>query len=293
VKLKSVLHTLVHQRTAAQLANDPLSFCHRFAAPADQEVVALVAAAYSYGSAKAIRGFLERIFAIMGESPRRFVETFCPTKGREQFHGCRYRFNDATDLCALLLAIRTMLVEAGSIEAYFLQFHDPVAADVGPALSDFCRAVLAMDYREVFGPAGIPPASYFRFFFPSPASGSACKRLCMFLRWVVRPADGFDLGLWHGVRPAQLIIPVDAHVQRICRLLGLTTRRQADWRMACEITAALRQYDAGDPVQYDFAIAHVGISAGCTGLASAVCEDCGLAACCQREVPRRKHDSHS
>jgi uncharacterized protein (TIGR02757 family) len=221
----------------------------------------------------------------MGESPRRFVEEFSPARGREQFRGCRYRFNDEADLCALLVAVRTMLVEAGSIEGYFTRFHDPQAADVGPALTNFCQAVLAMDYREVFGPAGISPASYFPFFFPSPASGSACKRLCMFLRWVVRPADGFDLGLWQGVRPAQLIIPVDAHVQRIGRLLGLTARRQADWRMAREITASLRQFDENDPVQYDFAIAHVGISAGCNGLASAVCDDCGLASCCQRKKP--------
>jgi uncharacterized protein (TIGR02757 family) len=177
-----------------------------------------------------------------------------------------------------------MLAEAGSIECYFLRGHDPAAADVSLALTEFCRAVLAIDYAEVFGPRGIPDNSYYSFLFPSPSSGSACKRLCMFLRWVVRPADGFDLGLWQGVRPDQLIIPVDAHVQRISRLIGLTGRKQADWRMAQEITAALRELDADDPVKYDFAIAHLGISAGCSGMVSSACCNCLLSEFCQRQA---------
>ena len=284
MELKSTLETLFHQRTAAQLANDPLSFCHRYDDPADREVVALLAAAYAYGNAKAIRGFLARIFAIMGASPRRFVEEFQPEEGGRHFSGCTYRFNGVADLCALLLAIRTMLAEAGSVERYFLRFHDVGSEDVGAGLTGFCRAVLAMDYAAVFGADGIPADSYFPYFFPSPAKGSACKRLCMFLRWVVRPADGFDLGLWRGVRPDQLIIPVDAHVQRICRLLGLTDRKQADWRMAREITAALRRFDQNDPVKYDFAIAHLGISAGCSGVESGICAPCALGGFCQRKV---------
>jgi uncharacterized protein (TIGR02757 family) len=281
---KTVLEQLVRQRSATQLANDPLSFCHRFAAPEDREVVALIAAAYAYGSAKAIRGFLAKVVPLLGPSPRRFVETFSPATGRSLLQGCRYRFNDEQDLCALLVAMRTMLANAGSIEGFFLQFHHPAAHDIGPALTGFCRTVLAMDYGEVFGAQGIPPGSYFPFFFPSPASGSACKRLCMFLRWVVRPADGYDLGLWQGVTPRQLIIPVDAHVRRISRLLGLTARRQADWRMAEEITAALRRFDEQDPVRYDFAIAHLGITAGCSGVASVACDGCELAGCCRREA---------
>ncbi len=284
MNLQTVLDDLYHSRTAAQLANDPLNFCHRYADPADQEVVALIAAVYAYGNAKAIRGFLERVFQVMGTAPRRFVENFNPKVGRDQFSGFTYRFNNDADLCALLVGIKTMLIEAGSIERYFLRGHDPAAADVSPALTEFCRGVLAMDYAEVFGPQGIPDNSYYPFLFPSPASGSACKRLCMFLRWTVRPADGFDLGLWPGVRPDQLIIPVDAHVQRISRLIGLTARKQADWRMAREITRALAALDAHDPVKYDFAIAHLGISAGCSGVVSSVCRDCLLSGLCRRQA---------
>jgi hypothetical protein len=129
-----------------------------------------------------------------------------------------------------------------------------------------------MDYSAVYGSKGIPADSYFPFLFPSPASGSACKRLCMFLRWMVRPADGIDLGLWKAIPPRKLIIPVDAHIQRISRFLGLTQRKQADWRMAQEITAALKKFDSDDPVKYDFSLCHIGISGdGEAGGMSGVC----------------------
>ena len=93
----------------------------------------------------------------------------------------------------------------------------------------------------------------------------------MYLRWMVRPADGIDLGVWQSISPAKLVIPVDAHIQRICRLLGFTARKQADWKMAREITAALRRLDPLDPVKYDFSICHLGISEGCSGDTAAGC----------------------
>jgi endonuclease III len=97
---------------------------------------------------------------------------------------------------------------------------------------------------------------------------------------MARPADGIDLGLWHGVAPAQLVIPVDAHVLRIGRYLGLTSRRQADWKTALEITGALRRLDPDDPVKYDFALAHLGISEGCGKASSTPCLTCNVAELC-------------
>jgi uncharacterized protein (TIGR02757 family) len=102
----------------------------------------------------------------------------------------------------------------------------------------------------------------------------------MFLRWVVRPADGIDLGIWQGVSPSQLVIPVDTHISRICSYLGFTSRRSADWRMALEITAALRQLDPVDPVKYDFSLAHLGISAGCNGADRLPCLTCDIREIC-------------
>jgi uncharacterized protein (TIGR02757 family) len=172
-----------------------------------------------------------------------------------------------------------MLEEADSIGEYFLGCYDAAAEDITPSLIAFSAAILAMDYSPVFGRA-IPGDSYFRFFFPSPAAGSACKRLCMYLRWMVRPADGIDLGLWHDIPPAKLVMPVDAHIQRIGRYLRLTSRKQADWRMAREITAALRKLDPDDPVKYDFSLCHLGISAGCGGRDPLRCPGCPIATVC-------------
>lgn len=281
MRIKKLLEGLYAARSPAHLANDPLSFCHRYPDPADQEVVGLIAAVFAYGQVKIIRSNLEKIFAPLGNTPRRFVERLSPQKALSLYNGFKHRFNDARDLCTLLLAIRTMLETAGSIEAFYLAGHDPAAPDVTDSLTSFSARVLAIDYEPVFGTTTIPGNSYFPFLFPSPASGSACKRLCLYLRWMARPADGIDLGLWQGIAPAQLIIPVDAHIQRICRFLGFTHRKQGDWRMAREITAALRRYDSVDPVKYDFSLCHLGISEGCNGKDLTRCLTCSIAGICK------------
>ncbi|MBJ6749040.1 TIGR02757 family protein [Geomonas anaerohicana] len=280
MELKTILEALYQNRSQAHLANDPLSFCHRYQDPLDQEVAGLVASSFAYGNVKIIKKNLAVIFDAMGPSPRRFVERFDPKQGSRDFAGFKHRFNDARDLCALLLAARIMIEEAGSIEKWLLRFYTPADEDLTGTLSGFSEAVKSLDLSPVFGPGGVPADSYFPFFFPSPASGSACKRLCMYLRWMVRPADGIDLGIWHGISPAQLVIPVDAHIQRICRFLGFTSRKQADWRMACEITRALRQLDQADPVKYDFAICHLGISEGCDGKDRLKCATCPIGDIC-------------
>jgi uncharacterized protein (TIGR02757 family) len=282
-QLKTILDDLYASRSQAHLANDPLSFCRRYDTPEDREIAGLIASSFAYGNVRIILKNLETIFAGIGPSPRRFVERFEPERGLALFAGFKHRFNDARDLCALLLAARTMIDETGSIGRFFLRGHDSSAEDLTGALAEFSRAVLAMDYTSAFGSREIPAGSYFPFFFPSPASGSACKRLCMYLRWMVRPDDGIDLGIWHGVSPRQLIVPVDAHIRRIGRYLGLTRRNQADWRMAREITAALRRIDPVDPVRYDFALCHLGISEGCNGLDPLRCRLCPVASICTPE----------
>ena len=248
----------------------------------DREIAALVAASFAYGNVKIILRSLDFIFSRMGPSPRRYVERFDPEEGVRRFAGFKHRFNDTRDLCALLLALRKMLEAAGSIEAFFCRNHLPAASDITASLTAFSAEVLSLEYGSLLGEAGIPRGSYFPFLFPSPASGSACKRLCMFLRWVVRPDDGIDLGLWKGVSPSQLVIPVDLHIRRISRYLGLTTRNQADWKMARDITARLRELDPDDPVKYDFSLCHLGISQGCDGKNREPCDSCAVAPLCSR-----------
>lgn len=282
--LKSTLDKLYAGRSSLHLANDPLSFCHNYIEPADREVAAVIASAFAYGAVAIILRTLKSIFSELGSSPRRYVENFEPEQGLKTFSGFRHRFNDGRDLCALLWGIRMMIEHDGSVEAFFLRGYDANAEDLSGALNSYSVSVLAQDYSALFGGKEVPADSYFPFLFPAPASGSACKRLCMFLRWMVRPADGMDLGLWQRVSPAKLIIPVDTHISRICTYLGFTSRKSADWRMACEITAALRRFDPDDPVKYDFSLAHLGISEGCDGRDGRRCQNCPIAGICSAAV---------
>jgi len=208
------------------------------------------------------------------------VERFEPASGMRLFSGFKHRFNDSRDLCALLLAIRKMLEEEGSVERFFLRGFDKLHSDTGPALDFFAKRILQMDFSELFESATIPADSYFPFFFPSPSGGSACKRLCMYLRWMARDNDGIDLGIWKGVSPAKLIIPVDAHIRRIGQYLGLTSRKQADWKTAKEITTSLSALDPTDPVKYDFSICHLGISEGCGKTGRNACLTCDISGIC-------------
>jgi uncharacterized protein (TIGR02757 family) len=257
-----------------------VSFCHRFDDPLDQEIVGLFASSLAYGNVQSILRSLDNVVSKMTPSPRRFIEDLDIKHCKEMFYGFKHRFNNGRDLCALFLAAKNMIEKADSIGFFITSFHDSRADDITETLSSFSDEVLRMDYSSIFGSRELPPDSYFRFFFPSPAGGSACKRLCMYLRWMVRPADGVDLGLWSGISPSQLIIPVDAHIERLSRFLGFTSRRQPDWRMAREITATLKEFDPEDPVKYDFSLCHLGISEGCNGRNRTVCLTCALAEVC-------------
>jgi len=285
-ELHRTLDALYASRSLQHLHNDPLSFCHRYHEPEDQEIAAVIASSFAYGSIVIILRTLESIFSEIGSSPRSFIDRFDPRGGLRTFSRFKHRFNDGRDLSALFSALQQILRQAGSIKAFFLRGHNAADIDVSGSLNRYTTAVLALDYSDVFGSEKIPPGSYFPFLFPAPNSGSACKRLCMMLRWMVRPADSIDLGLWDGVSPAQLIIPVDTHISRICRYLGLTRRKAADWRMAQEITSALRAFDHVDPVKYDFSLAHLGISDGCDGKDMSRCISCQIAPICAQNLTK-------
>lgn len=265
--LKDILERLYADRSPKHLANDPLKFCHRYDKPEDQEIVGLIASSFAYGNVKVIERSLAFIFGRMGASPRVFVEDFEPRRGEKLFGGFVHRFHSAKDLSSLLSMTKKMVEESGSIKGYFMASYNPSARDITPSLTGFVGRLRALD----------PVTSRF---FPSPASGSACKRPCMYLRWMVRPRDGIDLGLWEDVSPAQLIIPLDVHTQRLARYLGLTQRKSADWKAALEVTAALRRFDPYDPVKYDFPLCHLGISEGCTGKKGEKCLTCPIGEFC-------------
>jgi uncharacterized protein (TIGR02757 family) len=153
-----------------------------------------------------------------------------------------------------------MIDRAGSIEGFFLEGYDASADDIAGALDSFSTRAMALDLKAAYG--RVPKRPGVGYFFPRPSAGSGCKRLNLFLRWMVR-RDALDLGVWSRVSAAQLIVPLDTHVIRVGRCLRLTTYTSPGWRMARDITAALRRLDPGDPVKYDFSVCHLGMMNAC------------------------------
>jgi uncharacterized protein (TIGR02757 family) len=203
---------------------------------------------------------IESLLAVMGPRPAAFVRSFDPARHRAPIDPLVHRWIRGRDLVALLLILQRMLREAGTIERFFVAADDPAAPDIAPALEAFSTRALETDLRPAYG--RVPKRAGVCYFFPRPSAGSACKRLNLFLRWMVR-RDAIDLGTWTLLSPSRLIIPLDTHVIRLGRCLRLTRYSTPGWRMAAEITASLRALNAEDPVRYDFSLCHVGMMNAC------------------------------
>jgi uncharacterized protein (TIGR02757 family) len=263
------------------LSNDPVRFPRLYEDPGDREVAALVGAFLAFGSVKAFLPKLEALLSAMGRSPRDFVLGFGPPAARAFLDSFRLRVWTGDDLRLLFWNLRSILEDHGSLEDAFLSA--PVAD--GPSRHRRRLEQLARLFYRV-GPGGRrPPAELprgYRHLVTDPARGSASKRWNLFLRWVVRPDDGVDLGLWTRVALSELVIPLDLHVFRITFLLGLRKRRTCDWKAAEEITENLKALDPEDPLKFDFPMSHLGISRGCRGRwVGDVCGDCPVADVCR------------
>ena len=269
---------------AARLAADPVELPRRHRSPDDQEVAGLLAAALAYGRADLFKPILVRLLDQLGPSPARAVEAFSAAPDLASLDWFRYRFNRPADLAALLAAIGHLRREHGSLGARFRALFEAaggVPAALRPALAAFAgelrEAPPVAPLLRGRGPAGL------RHLLPDAAGPGAAKRWNLYLRWMVRGPDGIDLGAWRGVPRAALLVPLDTHVMRVSRCLGLTARADASWRTAEEITAALRLVDPGDPVRYDFALCHLGMSGGCPArLRPSDCAACPLSDVCRR-----------
>jgi uncharacterized protein (TIGR02757 family) len=244
----------------ANAASDPVNIVRRFSAREDQEIVGFCAAALAFGRVASVLQSIESLLAVMGPGPAAFVRGFDVPQHGPALEPLVHRWIRGRDLAALLLILQRMLREHGSIEAFFLAGDDPSAPDVGPALEAFSTRALATDLKPVYGRTRPKPGV--SYFFSRPSSGGACKRLNLFLRWMVRK-DAVDLGAWTKLSPSRLIVPLDTHVIRLGRCLRLTRYASPGWKMAAEITASLRKLNADDPVRYDFSICHVGMMGAC------------------------------
>jgi len=244
----------------ARIGFDPVEAPRSYRDPADQEIAGLVAAALAYGRADVFRPRLFEVLQAMGPSPAAFVRAFDPAVDGPRFAAFRYRFNLPADLGALLAGAGEMARVHGSLGA-FLAAELDARGNLQAALSAFTRAIRAAGEAHVADAMG--PTRGLDHLLPDAARGGACKRLLLYLRWMVR-RDEVDPGAWEGRIPrSALLVPVDTHVLRVARLLGLTRRRDASWRTAEEITASLRRLDPDDPVRYDFALCHLGMSGAC------------------------------
>ena len=229
-------------------------------APDDREVVAFCAAALAFGRVASVLQSIESLLAVMGPHPAAFVRAFDPPLQRAAIDPLVHRWIRGRDLVALLLILQRMLREERTIERFFVAGDDPAAPDISAALDAFSTRALQTDLRVAYG--RVPQRPGVCYFFPRPSAGSACKRLNLFLRWMVR-RDAIDLGTWTLVSPARLIIPLDTHVIRLGRCLRLTRYASPGWKMAAEITSSLRAINATDPVRYDFSLCHVGMMSAC------------------------------
>jgi uncharacterized protein (TIGR02757 family) len=242
-------------------ATDPVHIVRRYESGADREIVGFCAAALAFGRVASVLQSIEALLRVMGPRPAEFVRGFEPARHRRDMAPLVHRWISGRDLTALLLVLRRMLHESGSIESFFVQGDDPASPHVGPALDAFSTRALTTDLREAYG-RRVPRQRGVSYFFPRPSAGSACKRLNLFLRWMVR-RDAIDLGVWSAIAPARLVVPLDTHVIRLGRCLGLTRYTSPGWRMAVDITSALRSFDPADPVRFDFALCHVGMMNAC------------------------------
>lgn len=258
--LRVALDTLYDGFNAQHSVSDPIWFAHRFERSDDREVVAFIAAALAFGRVQSVINSIEGMLKVMGPSPAAFVRGFDPARDRRVFNHLVHRWTNGADFAALVWILHTMIERSGSIEGFFAEGLPGDAVDVGEGLQSFSTRALAIDRKPIYGRA--KPRPGVAYFFSKPSSGGACKRLNLFLRWMVRH-DQVDLGVWSKVRPAQLIVPLDTHIIRVGRCLGLTRYSSPGWRMAADITASLRRIDPDDPAKFDFSMCHIGMMNAC------------------------------
>jgi uncharacterized protein (TIGR02757 family) len=224
---------------------DPLEFLYDYPELRDREIVGLVASSLAYG---AVRQILKSVAAVLKrmESPYDFLRATRRDALVDIFKDFKHRFTTGEELATMLWGVRLVLDKFGSLNACFVASLRPEHDSITPALSGFVS--------ELSSPFEARPRSL----LPSPDLGSACKRLNLFLLWMVR-RDAVDPGGWDNVPRSKLIVPLDVHMHRISQQLGLTARRQANLRTAYEITSAFKEIEPEDPVRYDFVLTRLGI----------------------------------
>ena len=270
--LKNKLDSHYKYFDRTQISPDPIEFPHKFTNPLDIEISAFIASVFAYGNVKQINKTLERLHTIMDWQPYNFVMNYSARNQSKLFSNVKHRFYTSSDIQNFFYGLNKVYKTHGSLKNLFLKESEE-EFELKTSVSNFSSRMIELCKGKVNPTRGIV------FMFPDPqkgsprsdgrvarlaepkarqGAGSACKRMNLFLRWMVR-RDELDFGLWNEIPTSKLLIPVDVHVARICKRLKLTTRKNVSWKMAEEITNQLKKFDPDDPVKYDFAICHIGM----------------------------------
>jgi uncharacterized protein (TIGR02757 family) len=278
VIIKDVLERLYRKYNYHDLIKpDPLQFVYRYDNPSDMEVAALLAADLAYGRVEQIQKSLTNLFERMGESPYAFIKDFGKAE-QKSLKGFKHRFTTDQDISNLLMLLKKVLNRYAGIEEFFIQGYNPGDINIVPALSKFCNSLIDMYAAEHNGNI----SHGLKYLLVNPAKGSACKRLNLFLRWMVRD-DDVDTGLWKSIDKARLVVPIDVHMGRLCKILGFYDQKAVSLKTAVQITQGFAEIEPADPVKYDFALSRVGIVENCNGRYHNDCEFCELFKFCRQQ----------
>lgn len=258
---------------AARLAADPVRFVHAYQRLEDQEVVAVIASSLAFGNAKAFGAKIAIVLDRLGPSPAAAADDAAGL--RRALASFKHRFCTGADLACLVIGARAVQRDAGSLGRALAMELESHGGELLPGLvawTDRIRKAGGLDRRKTHGA---------RHILPRADLGSANKRMMLMLRWMVRPADGVDLGLWD-IPASRLVMPLDVHIHKLSRNIGLTNRTQASWKAAVDITEELARIDRADPTRYDFALCHLGMVQRCPSRKDPVrCEGCGVKPICR------------
>lgn len=234
---------------ASFIINDPISIPHQFTDSPNREIIGFWTAILSWGQRVTIINKSNELVQLMGGNPIDFILNHKP-KDRKRFENFKHRTFNYTDTLYFLEFFQWYYRNHDSLESAFTFEGIETAENVEQSLVNF---------RALFFSLKNFPSRTMKH-ISSPTKKSTCKRINMFLRWMVRKDDcGVDFGIWNKIKPSQLCIPFDVHVERVARSLGLIQRKQKDWKTVLELTDALKKYDKEDPIKYDYALFGMGI----------------------------------